>query len=82
MAFWTLEHVRKRGRFISFERRSKKIEERILINELLVRAMAASDDRVKRTDYMVGYFLNEDIRNATMNVITDSLIEILERNLN
>ena len=57
----------------------KKIEDRIQINEVLVRAMARSDDRAQRDEYMVGYFLNEEIRNANMNVITDSLIEILER---
>ena len=57
----------------------KKIEDRIRINEILVRAMAESDDRALRHHYMVGYFLNEDARNAAMKVYTDSFVEILER---
>ena len=57
----------------------KKIEERFRINDLLVRAMAESDDRALRHQFMVGYFLNEDARNAAMKVYTDSFVEILER---
>ena len=57
----------------------KKIEDRIQINEILVRAMARSNNSVKRAEYLVGYFLNEDIRNATMNIITDSLVVTLEQ---
>ena len=64
---------------LEFKAGLKKIEDCIRINDILVRAMAESDDRALRHQFMVGYFLNEDARNAAMKVYTDSFVKILER---
>ena len=64
---------------LEFKAGLKKIEDCIRINDILVRAMAESDDRALRHQFMVGYFLNEDARNAAMKVYTDSFVKILGR---